>query len=203
VKEAMARGLVTAQQMATMSPVERHYLFNQLRPALTGQAPAAEPGQVRSADAPALPLKPTAAPAKVEAPQLRSTQAMVAIPGKPLNLPPLTPEQIAALGAHGDPPGAPPFQAPAPNHANHAMNASLFGAESLPESDSLTVHCPCCGAMLTLPAFPPHVAFCDQCGAKTAVRKEDQGRLVINTAPPGVTRRPVGYVRRVLRRGRG
>ena len=41
----MARGLVTAQQMATMSPVERHYLFNQLRPALTGQAPAAEPGR--------------------------------------------------------------------------------------------------------------------------------------------------------------
>jgi hypothetical protein len=45
--------------------------------------------------------------------------------------------------------------------------------------------------MLTMPAFPPHVAFCDQCGAKTAVRTEDQGRMIINTAPPGVTRRPV------------
>ena len=85
-----------------------------------------------------------------------------------------------------------PFQAPPPTPANHAMNAALFGAESLPASDSLKVHCPCCGAMLALPAFPPHVAFCDQCGAKTAVRKEDQGRLMINTAPPGVTRRPVG-----------
>ena len=39
VKEALARGLVTAQQMATMSAVERQYLFNQLRPVLTGQAP--------------------------------------------------------------------------------------------------------------------------------------------------------------------
>ena len=140
VKEALARGLVTAQQMATMSAVERQYLFNQLRPVLTGQAPTAEPGQVRSADAPALPLKPAVAPAKVEAPQLRSTQAIAAVPGKPLNLPPLTPEQLAALNAHSDRPAAPPFQAPPPTPANHAMNAALFGAESLPASDSLKVH---------------------------------------------------------------
>jgi hypothetical protein len=141
-----------------------------------------------------LPLKPSAPSAPVHAPQLRSTQAIPTIPGKPMSLPPLTPEQIAALGPPGGAPVGSPVgrRTPSPPYGTAAIAAAHFGAEMLPESESLRVHCPCCGALLGLPAFAPYVAFCDQCGAKTAVRTEDQGRMIINTAPPGVTRRPVG-----------
>jgi hypothetical protein len=179
VKEALAKGLVTSQQLATMSPVERQYLFASLAPKLGGAVAAA----------PVLPLKPSAPAAPVHAPQLRSTQAMMAIPGKPMSLPPLTPEQLAALGPPPPPAATAP---PAPPHSAHLMNAAHFGALSLPESDALKVHCPWCGTVLGLPASPPYVAFCEQCGAKTAVRTEDQGRVIIHSAPPGVTRRPVG-----------
>lgn len=185
VKEALAKGLVTSQQLATMSPIERQFLFKSLMPKLSGGGeapPAAAP--LLSPNAPVLPLKPSAPAAPANAPQLRSTQAMVAIPGKPVTLPPLTPEQLAALG----PPGA--ARAPVPPHPVTPPPGSVPALDpNAPEV--LNVHCPCCGAHLTLPAFPPHVAFCDQCGAKTAVRVEDQGRMIINTAPPGVTRRPV------------
>ncbi len=191
VKEALAKGLVTAQQMATMSPIERQFLFKTLMPKLTGGAEAGTAGApvapMLSASAPVLPLKPSTPAAPVHAPQLRSTQAMAAIPGKPMSLPPLTPEQIAALGP---PPAAPP-QRPAPAVTPMAMTPGALGADPFPEAEALKLHCPCCGALLLLPAFPPFVAFCDQCGAKTAVRTEDQGRMIINTAPPGVTRRPV------------
>jgi hypothetical protein len=187
VKEALQKGLVTSQQLATMSPFERQFLFKTLMPKLggaTGEHAAAP--SLLSPSAPALPLKPTAAPAPpANAPQLRSTQAIVAIPGKPMELPPLTPEQLAALGP---PPGVvPKVSTPLPG----AVHVAHLGVDGLPDSESMRVFCPCCGTMLALPAFPPHVAFCDQCGAKTAVRTEDQGRMIINTAPPGVTRRPV------------
>jgi hypothetical protein len=185
VKEALAKGLVTSQQLATMSPIERQFLFKTLMPKLTGgEATATAP--MLSASAPVLPLKQAAPAAPASAAQLRSTQAIVAIPGKPMQLPPLTPEQLAALGP---PPGL--ARAPAnPSPLPGAVKAVPFGADPL-ESEALRVFCPCCGTMLMMPAFPPHVAFCDQCGAKTAVRTEDQGRMIINTAPPGVTRRPV------------
>ena len=175
VKEALSKGLVTSQQLATMSPVERQYLFASLQSKLSAGPSAA----------PVLPLKPTTASAPVNAPQLRSTQAINVIPGQPMSLPPLTPEQIAALGP---PPMLPAAASPQPPHL---MNAALFGAALTPESDGLKVHCPWCGTLLGLPAAPPHVAFCEKCGAKTAVRTEDQGRMIINTAPPGVTRRPI------------
>jgi len=181
VKEALAKGLVTAQQLATMSPTERQYLFATLKPKL--EAADATPGAPVVLTSQALPLKPTIPSAPVNAPQLRSTQAIVAIPGKPMSMPPLTPEQLAALGPLG---AAPPAQAPSP------MNAAPFGDDSLSESESLHVHCPCCGTLLPLPVSPPHVAFCAKCGAKTAVRTEEYGRMIINTAPPGVTRRPIG-----------
>lgn len=185
VKEALAKGLVTSQQLATMSPVERQFLFKSLMPKLTG-GDQAERAPLLSASAPVLPLKPAAPAAPANAAQLRSTQAIVAIPGKPMQLPPLTPEQLAALGPPPGVPRAPGHPSPLPG----AVKAAGIGGEP-GESESLRVFCPCCGAILTMPAFPPHVAFCDQCGAKTAVRTEDQGRLIINTAPPGVTRRPV------------
>lgn len=133
VKEALAKGLVTSQQLATMSPVERQYLFASLAPKLSGAM----------STTPVLPLKPTA-------------------------------DQIAALG-------------PPP-----AMAAASPGAMALSESDGLKVHCPWCGTVLALPASPPYVVFCDKCGAKTAVRTEDQGRIIMNSAPPGVARRPIG-----------
>jgi hypothetical protein len=186
VKEALAKGLVTSQQLATMSPIERQFLFKTLMPKLTG-GEASEPAPMLSASAPVLPLRQAAPAAPANAAQLRSTQAIVAIPGKPMQLPPLTPEQLAALGP---PPGlarAPSYPSPLPG----AVKAAPFGADALSESEAPRVFCPCCGTMLAMPAFPPHVAFCDQCGAKTAVRTEDQGRMIINTAPPGVTRRPV------------
>jgi hypothetical protein len=186
VKEALAKGLVTSQQLATMSPIERQFLFKSLMPKLTG-GDAMEPAPMLSASAPVLPLKPSVAAAPANAAQLRSTQAIVAIPGKPMQLPPLTPEQLAALGP---PPGLP--RAPArPSPHPGAMKAAALGGDSVPEGESVRVFCPCCGTMLAMPAFAPYVAFCDQCGAKTAVRTEDQGRMIINTAPPGVTRRPV------------
>ncbi len=194
VKEALAKGLVTPQQMATMSPIERQFLFKTLMPKLTGGAEATATGApaapMLSASAPVLPLKPSTPAAPVHAPQLRSTQAMAAIPGKPMSLPPLTPEQIAALGP---PPAAPPVRPAAPVQPGlpMAMTSGAHGSDAFPEAEALKLHCPCCGALLLLPAFPPFVAFCDQCGAKTAVRTEDQGRMIINTAPPGVTRRPV------------
>lgn len=186
VKEALAKGLVTSQQLATMSPIERQFLFKSLMPKLTG-GDTVERAPLLSPSAPVLPLKAAAPAAPANAAQLRSTQAIVAIPGKPMQLPPLTPEQLAALGP---PAGLPRAAAPASPPPAPAK-AAAFGGDALPESESLRVFCPCCGTMLTMPAFPPHVAFCDQCGAKTAVRTEDQGRMIINTAPPGVTRRPV------------
>jgi hypothetical protein len=185
VKEALQKGLVTSQQLATMSPIERQYLFKSLMPKLSGgEAPAAP---MLSPKAPVLPLKAPAPAAPANAAQLRSTQAIMAIPGKPMSLPPLSPEQLAALGP---PPGVaartPPSGATVPSAA-----ASPFdGAPS--EAELHRVYCPCCGTRLNMPSFAPFVSFCDQCGAKTAVRLEDQGRLIINTAPPGVTRRPVG-----------
>jgi len=199
VKEALAKGLVSAAQLATMSPVERQYLFNQIAPKLTGTATAEQgavttpsaPGAPRSAAPPLssmnLPLKPTMGAAPNNAPQLRSTQAMTAIPGNPTALPPLTPEQLAALGPRRTtPPSVPPVAARPPVGAPGPHDPFTDAPEVL------LVFCPCCGMQLNLPAFAPFVAFCDQCGAKTAVRTEQQGRLVINTAPPGVTRRPVG-----------
>lgn len=174
VKEALTKGLVTSQQLATMSPVERQYLLASLAPKLSGSA----------SPAPVLPLKPTTPTAPVNAPQLRSTQAIMTVPGKPMSLPPLTPEQIATLGP---PPGAAP-----PPPTPRFMNPPSLGTDGTPESGALKVHCPWCGTLLGMPTSPPHAAFCDQCGAKTAVRTEDQGRMIINTAPPGVTRRPVG-----------
>jgi hypothetical protein len=186
VKEALAKGLVTSQQLATMSPIERQFLFKSLMPKLTG-GEASEPGPMLSPSAPVLPLKPSIAAAPANAAQLRSTQAIVAIPGKPMQLPPLSPEQLAALGPPSGLPRAPAHPSPLPG----AVKAAAFGADAAAEGESPRVYCPCCGTMLAMPAFPPHVAFCDQCGAKTAVRTEDQGRMIINTAPPGVTRRPV------------
>ena len=181
VKEALQKGLVTSQQLATMSPVERQYLFKSLMPKLSGGAEAThDPAPMLSASAPALPLKAAATAAPANAAQLRSTQAMVAIPGRPMTLPPLSPEQLAALG--------PPVAAPARVATPPA--AAAFGESHL-EPDLSRMHCPCCGTRLNMPVSPPFSAFCDQCGAKTAVRVEDQGRLIINTAPPGVTRRPV------------
>ncbi|MDQ8164529.1 MAG: hypothetical protein P3A28_02060 [Gemmatimonadota bacterium] len=193
VKEALAKGLVTAQQMATMSPIERQFLFKTLMPKLTGGADAMAAGApaaaLLSASAPVLPLKPSTPTTPAHAPQLRSTQAMAAIPGKPMSLPPLTPEQIAALGP---PPAAPPRPVPPVTPVTPtAMTAGTLGSDAFSDAEGMTLHCPCCGTRLLLPAFPPFVAFCDQCGAKTAVRTEDQGRMIINTAPPGVTRRPV------------
>jgi hypothetical protein len=183
VREALQKGLVTSTQLATMSPVERQFLFKTLMPKLAG-GDAHEPPPMLSSHAPVLPLKPVANAGPANAQQLRSTQAMVAIPGKGMQLPPLTPEQLAALG----PPPAQPPRAPQMPLAAHA---ATLGADPLSDAESLRVFCPCCGTLLTMPAFPPHVAYCDQCGAKTAVRTEDQGRMIINTAPPGVTRRPV------------
>lgn len=207
VKEALAKGLVSAAQLATMSPIERQYLFNQIAPKLTGTTPMEEP-QVPGAVAPAslgraspplssvnLPLKPQTGAAPANAPQLRSTQAMTAIPGKPMELPPLTPEQLAALGS---PPTARPASLRATPPGSPAVPARTPASVPPPHDpfadapEVLLIFCPCCGMQLNLPAFAPFVSFCDQCGAKTAVRTEQQGRLVINTAPPGVTRRPVG-----------
>jgi hypothetical protein len=190
VKEALAKGLVTSQQLATMSPIERQFLFQQLAPKLGG-GPDAAPAPLTRTD---LPLKPTNLPKAADVPQLRSTQAIPVIPGKPLNLPPLTPEQIAALGPPPAPaarPGTPSPAAGPPSALPPAAAAQLAAAGIGIESDGLRVHCPFCGVMLKLPADPPHVTFCDACGGKTAVRVEEQGRLVINAAPPGVTRRPV------------
>lgn len=204
VKEALQKGLVSSQQLATMSPVERQYLFNTLKPKLDGPTtpqggtPTVPP--MLSANAPVLPLKPSVPAAPVNAPQLRSTQAMVAIPGKPLDLPPLTPEQLAALGppagGASSPPRGNPGVAPLSEGSSGPRSPARGAAAVSPEdpfaaAEPMKVHCPCCGELLIMPAFPPHVTFCDQCGAKTAVRVEDQGRLIINTAPPGVTRRPV------------
>ncbi len=190
VKEALSKGLVSSAQLATMSPVERQFLFQQLRPKLTGAPAPAEPPALSNVN---LPLKPTSTEAPYNAPQLRSTQAIPVIPGKPMSLPPLTPEQLAALGpppgAAGDGPRAPAAVRPAtPPRAQPPVTAR----DPFAEPEPLRLFCPCCGTQLVLPAFPPIVAFCDQCGAKTAARTEQQGRLVINTAPPGVTRRPIG-----------
>jgi hypothetical protein len=183
VKEALQRGLVSSAQLATMSPIERQYLFGQLAPKLAAAREADQPAPLVNTN---LPLKPREPAAPVSAPQLRSTQAIAVVPGKPLDLPPLSPEQLAALGPPaGRGPAAPPPAKPAPMPAPAALPGDLG------TSEAMVVHCPCCGALLTMPAFPPHVSFCDQCGAKTAVRIEEQGRMVINTAPPGVTRRPI------------
>jgi hypothetical protein len=207
VKEALQKGLVTAAQLATMSPIERQFLFNTLRPKLSGAAApgtAGTPPSLLSPSAPALPLKPSQAAAPANPQQLRSTQAIMAIPGKPMSLPPLTPAQLAAMGP---PPGSVPEIPAAPGVTPRAgspaaarsrpspaagVAAASFGGEQLPDAAIPPMHCPFCGSRLVMPAFAPFVAFCDQCGAKTAVRTEDQGRLIINSAPPGVTRRPVG-----------
>lgn len=206
VKEALAKGLVTSQQLATMSPIERQFLFNELRSKLTGSTSA--PGAPAAAAAPLssvpLPLKPSAPDAAPHnAAQLRSTQAMVAIPrpGAP-PLPPLQPPPIATpvaapvatpIATPVARPAAPPAARPITPQSTPALGATKSPGSTSPfdEPAALQLHCPCCGTPLVLPAFPPIVAFCDQCGAKTAVRTEEQGRLVINTAPPGVTRRPV------------
>lgn len=210
VREALAKGLVTSNQLATMSPVERQFLFAQLAPKLSSVPDADGSTGARSATAapePAprpqlgsipLPLKPSEPPTPVEAPQLRSTQAIPIIPGKPVALPPLTPEQIAALGPPRPRPATPPATPPAPANPLDSRPRTPSGPQPrvsmafAEEDERLRVFCPWCGARLSMPAFPPNVAFCDQCGAKTAVRTEEQGRLVINTAPPGVARRPIG-----------
>ena len=184
VKEALAKGLVTSSQLATMSPVERQFLFAELAPKLAAAREGGAPAPLTNTN---LPLRPSRPLTPVDVPQLRSTQAIPIIPGKPVDLPPLTPEQLSALGppaSRGSPRSAPP--APVVKAGVDAAASPFDDA-----SASLRVFCPCCGSALTMPAFPPLVAFCDHCGAKTAVRTEEQGRLVINTAPPGVTRRPI------------
>lgn len=168
VKDALAQGLVSASQLATMSPVERQFLFAQLAPRLSG-AQVARTSGAQVAMAAGAPVATT-----TDVPQLRSTQAITIIPGKPPRLPPLTPEQLAALG-------------PPPVARASGATPAVDAANAAPR-----VFCPCCGTALAMPASPPFATFCSACGAKTAVRTEEQGRLVINTAPPGVTRPPVG-----------
>ena len=57
----------------------------------------------------------------------------------------------------------------------------------IPERPRLKLWCPLCGEPLKLPAFPPMVAVCGACGAKTAARDDSgPGRYVLNvTAPQG------------------
>lgn len=184
VKEALGKGLVTSSQLATMSPVERQFLFAELAPKLAAAREGGAPAPLTNTN---LPLKPSRPLTPVDVPQLRSTQAIPIIPGKPVDLPPLTPEQLAALGP---PPDA--RRSVGPVAAAAARTAADAAASPFDDTGApLRVFCPCCGSALTMPVFPPLVTFCDHCGAKTAVRTEEQGRLVINTAPPGVTRRPV------------
>jgi hypothetical protein len=47
-----------------------------------------------------------------------------------------------------------------------------------------TVHCPGCGTRLELPAFPPLVSTCWQCGTRSALRNEEGGRYILNVTPP-------------------
>jgi len=65
-----------------------------------------------------------------------------------------------------------------------AISGAAFGIAIMPESEKLSVCCPVCGAGLKLPAFAPHVAFCEYCGSKTAVRLEEGGRMVLTVSPP-------------------
>lgn len=132
VKQALERGLVTSAQLATMTPVERHFVLQAVRKQIEGDAAAI-------------------------APPVASTSPAAPPPPRPPMTPPPSPGE-----------------------------ASL-----VPDRARLTLWCPLCGTSLNLPAFPPMVAYCASCGAKSAVRDDSgAGRYVINVAAPAGSESP-------------
>lgn len=143
VKQALERGLVTATQLATMTPIERRFVLEAVRKQIEGDAP----------DGSAVPDDATAGAA--------SPAASTTLASPPPPRPSVT-------------------QPPSPS------DASL-----IPDRERLSVWCPLCGTALKLPAFPPMVAFCASCGARTAVRDDSgAGRYVINVAAAAGTEPP-------------
>lgn len=75
-------------------------------------------------------------------------------------------------------PAAPPSPRPA-----MTQPPSPRDAPRIPDRERLKLWCPLCGTSLNLPAFPPMVAYCASCGARTAVRDDSgAGRYVMNVA---------------------
>ena len=76
---------------------------------------------------------------------------------------------------------APPLPLPtALMPTDDAESARLTAALTL---EGPKVHCPGCGARLELPAFPPLVSTCRQCGTRSALRNDEGGRYVLNVTP--------------------
>lgn len=78
------------------------------------------------------------------------------------------------------PPAPPMTEASAPGNA-----------PIIPDRPRLKLWCPLCGDPLKLPAFPPMVATCGACGARTAIRDDSgAGRYVINVGVAPGTESP-------------
>ncbi len=58
------------------------------------------------------------------------------------------------------------------------------GMAALLNAEKFRAWCPMCGTELQLPAFPPLLARCANCGMKSAIRQEEGGRYVVNVSPP-------------------
>jgi hypothetical protein len=88
-------------------------------------------------------------------------------------------EKLAAggVGTPVAPPVAPPVAVHVSARATPVIPAT-FGDEKL------RVWCPMCGTELQLPAVPPLVAQCANCGMKSAVFSEGRGRYTLTISPP-------------------
>lgn len=106
-------------------------------------------------------------------------------------------QKLAA--AQTETPAAPPMPAsvPAPVPVAPAATATPVppslpadlppAMAALVNAEKLRIWCPMCGAELQLPTFPPLLARCGKCGMKSAVRKEEGGRYILNISPPPKT----------------
>ena len=86
------------------------------------------------------------------------------------------------LGRGEAAPEAPPLPLPSALMPTDDAESARLAAALAREGPK--VHCPGCGTRLELPAFPPLVSTCRQCGTRSAVRNEEGDRYILNVTRP-------------------
>jgi hypothetical protein len=86
------------------------------------------------------------------------------------------------LGGGGPAVPVPALPLPSPLMPTDDVESARLAAAFAREGPK--VHCPGCGTRLELPAFPPLVSTCRQCGTRSALRNDEGDRYVLNVTPP-------------------
>jgi hypothetical protein len=107
--------------------------------------------------------------------KLSGVESAVRMPAMPL---PAIPRPAVPLPAVLPP----PLPLPSPLMPTDDVESARLAAALAREGRK--VHCPGCGSRLELPAFPPLICTCRQCGTRSALRNDEGDRYVLNVTPP-------------------